>query len=60
MGRLTPIHFEKIFAKMDFDGYGLGGAFLKKSGDIYAGVVEELPEIQATTSFRAVPIQTIS
>ncbi|MEG2384399.1 MAG: tRNA guanosine(34) transglycosylase Tgt [Erysipelotrichaceae bacterium] len=33
------------FAKMDFDGYGLGGAFLKESlGDILKWCCEELPE----------------
>lgn len=35
----------KKFAKMDFDGYGLGGAFLKeKLGDILRWCCEELPE----------------
>lgn len=33
------------FAKLDFDGYGLGGAFLKESlGDILQWCNEELPE----------------
>ena len=33
------------FAKMDFDGYGLGGAFLKESlGEILTWCCEELPE----------------
>lgn len=33
------------FAKMDFDGYGLGGAFLKESlGEILQWCCEELPE----------------
>lgn len=35
----------KKFAKMDFDGYGLGGAFLKESlGEILRWCNEELPE----------------
>ncbi len=35
----------KKFAKMDFDGYGLGGAFLKESlGEILTWCCEELPE----------------
>ena len=35
----------KKFAKMEFDGYGLGGAFLKESlGDILKWCCEELPE----------------
>ena len=35
----------KRFAEMDFDGYGLGGAFLKESlGDILRWCCEELPE----------------
>ena len=35
----------KKFAKMDFDGYGLGGAFLKESlGEILKWCNEELPE----------------
>lgn len=35
----------KKFANMDFDGYGLGGAFLKESlGDILRWCCEELPE----------------
>lgn len=35
----------KKFAKMNFDGYGLGGAFLKESlGDILRWCCEELPE----------------
>lgn len=35
----------KKFAQMDFDGYGLGGAFLKESlGDILRWCNEELPE----------------
>lgn len=35
----------KEFAKMDFDGYGLGGAFLKESlGEILRWCCEELPE----------------
>lgn len=35
----------KKFAKMDFDGYGLGGAFLKENlGDILRWCCEELPE----------------
>lgn len=35
----------KKFAKMDFDGYGLGGAFLKESlGEILRWCCEELPE----------------
>lgn len=35
----------KKFAKMEFDGYGLGGAFLKESlGDILRWCCEELPE----------------
>lgn len=35
----------KKFAKMDFDGYGLGGAFLKETlGDILRWCCEELPE----------------
>lgn len=35
----------KHFAHMDFDGYGLGGAFLKESlGDILRWCCEELPE----------------
>lgn len=35
----------KKFAKMDFDGYGLGGAFLKENlGDILKWCCEELPE----------------
>lgn len=34
----------KRFAEMDFDGYGLGGAFLKESlGDILRWCCEELP-----------------
>lgn len=35
----------KKFAKMNFDGYGLGGAFLKESlGEILRWCCEELPE----------------
>ena len=35
----------KKFAEMDFDGYGLGGAFLKESlGEILRWCCEELPE----------------
>lgn len=35
----------KKFAKMDFDGYGLGGAFLKENlGEILRWCNEELPE----------------
>lgn len=35
----------KKFANMDFDGYGLGGAFLKENlGDILTWCCEELPE----------------
>lgn len=35
----------KKFAQMEFDGYGLGGAFLKESlGDILRWCCEELPE----------------
>ena len=35
----------KKLAKMDFDGYGLGGAFLKENlGDILKWCCEELPE----------------
>lgn len=35
----------KKFAEMDFDGYGLGGAFLKESlGEILTWCCEELPE----------------
>ncbi|MGX8834682.1 tRNA guanosine(34) transglycosylase Tgt [Amedibacillus sp. YH-ame6] len=35
----------KKFANMDFDGYGLGGAFLKESlGEILTWCCEELPE----------------
>ncbi len=35
----------KKFAQMDFDGYGLGGAFLKENlGDILRWCNEELPE----------------
>lgn len=35
----------KKFAQMDFDGYGLGGAFLKESlGEILRWCCEELPE----------------
>lgn len=35
----------KKFAKMEFDGYGLGGAFLKESlGNILKWCCEELPE----------------
>lgn len=35
----------KKFAKMDFDGYGLGGAFLKENlGEILTWCCEELPE----------------
>ena len=35
----------KKFAEMEFDGYGLGGAFLKESlGDILRWCCEELPE----------------
>lgn len=35
----------KRFAQMDFDGYGLGGAFLKENlGDILRWCCEELPE----------------
>ncbi len=35
----------KKFAQMDFDGYGLGGAFLKETlGDILKWCNEELPE----------------
>lgn len=35
----------KKFAKMEFDGYGLGGAFLKETlGDILTWCNEELPE----------------
>ena len=35
----------KKFAQMDFDGYGLGGAFLKENlGDILRWCCEELPE----------------
>lgn len=35
----------KKFAKMDFDGYGLGGAFLKEDlGNILGWCCEELPE----------------
>lgn len=35
----------KKFANMDFDGYGLGGAFLKESlGEILRWCCEELPE----------------
>ncbi len=35
----------KKFAKMDFDGYGLGGAFLKENlGEILRWCCEELPE----------------
>lgn len=35
----------KKFAAMEFDGYGLGGAFLKESlGDILCWCCEELPE----------------
>lgn len=35
----------KKFAKMDFDGYGLGGAFLKEDlGEILRWCCEELPE----------------
>lgn len=35
----------KKFANMEFDGYGLGGAFLKESlGDILRWCCEELPE----------------
>lgn len=35
----------KKFAKMDFDGYGLGGAFLKETlGDILKWCCQELPE----------------
>lgn len=35
----------KKFAEMDFDGYGLGGAFLKESlGEILTWCNEELPE----------------
>lgn len=35
----------KKFAKMDFDGYGLGGAFLKENlGDILNWCCSELPE----------------
>lgn len=35
----------KKFAQMDFDGYGLGGAFLKESlGEILQWCCEELPE----------------
>lgn len=37
----------KKFAKMDFDGYGLGGAFLKESlGEILRWCCEELPEMK--------------
>lgn len=35
----------KKYAQMDFDGYGLGGAFLKETlGDILTWCNEELPE----------------
>ena len=47
------------FAKMDFDGYGLGGAFLKESlGEILTWCCEELPENSLVICL-AYPIRTI-